>query len=110
MPTTQVAQNAEARRKEIETLLHNGHEVSLKDIGWLVYGINNDMKEMALCEKSLATRLEALVERLEQGVNKPPSRLWQVAQETFVKSAAVLVWGLVLWMVVSFVNSGFKIP
>ena len=96
MPTTQVSQNADGRRKEIEILLHNGHEVSLKDIGWLLYGVNSDMKVLADCMKQILC--------------KPPSRLATVAQESLVKWAVPFAMGFVFWLLMQFVNSGFSLP
>jgi phosphohistidine phosphatase SixA len=110
MPTTQVQTHLEARKKEIATLLHNGHEVTLKDLGWLLYGMNDDMEELAGLAKSNVLCVDALTKRLEELATKPPSRLATVAQESIVKWAVPFGMGFLFWLLIQFANSGFKVP
>lgn len=110
MPTTQIEDHLEERKKEISVLLHNGHEVTLKDLGWLLYGMNDDMGKLAGLARAQADCVDALTKRIEQVANKPQNRLATVAQESLVKWAVPFGVGFLFWLMMQFVNSGFQLP
>ena len=110
MPTTELEQKIAQRKEEIATLLHNGNPVTIKDLAWLFFFQTEDIENLCGMSKGINKRMDELAAAIDKLANKPPDPLWQIARESFVKSAAVLVWGLLLWALVTFANSGLKLP
>ncbi|MFA4973462.1 MAG: hypothetical protein WC683_12660 [bacterium] len=96
MPTSQLATNLGERKRQIEELLHNGNDVTNKDLGWLLYGMNGDMTIIAQCVKELMC--------------KPENWAWKTARETVVKTISTVGLALLVWLFMEFARSGFKLP
>jgi len=95
MSTTKIETSAEQRRAQILGMLHNGCEITGKELAWLLLGMNDDMAAMVECLKRLLC--------------PPPKPRWQQTfTDELVKWSARAMIALVVALVVLAAAEGWR--